>query len=120
MVQAGLVLHPMVFPPWRKWFSPLIRWLAIKKLRTLLEQLKPALIHVNDIWWVPQTLAAVGGRPGLRIPVVAHVRQEIEPEKVRRYRLHELDGVIAISRHVERALIAGGVDQGTVRTFIAE
>lgn len=117
MVQAGVLLHPMVFPPWRKWFSPLIRWLAIKKLRTLLEQLKPALIHVNDIWWVPQTLAAVGGRPGLRIPVVAHVRQEIEPEKVRRYRLHELDGVIAISRHVERALIAGGVDQGTVRTI---
>lgn len=117
MVQAGVVLHPMVLPPWRKWFSPFVRWVAVNKLRILLEQLKPALIHVNDIWWVPQTLEAVCGRPGLRIPVVAHVRQEIEPEKVGRYRLQELDAVIAISRHVERALIAGGVDQRTVRTI---
>lgn len=117
MVQAGVVLHPMVLPPWRKWFSPFVRWVAVNKLRILLEQLKPALIHVNDIWWVPQTLEAVYGRPGLRIPVVAHVRQEIEPEKVGRYRLQELDAVIAISRHVERALIAGGVDQRTVRTI---
>ncbi|HEU4502783.1 MAG TPA: glycosyltransferase family 4 protein [Nitrospira sp.] len=117
MGQAGVVLHPMVLPPWRKWFSPFVRWLAVNKLRILLEQLKPALIHVNDIWWVPQTLEAVRGRPDLRIPVVAHVRQEIEPEKVGRYRLQELDAVIAISRHVERALIAGGVDQRTVRTI---
>ena len=117
MVQAGVLLHPMVLPPWRKWFSPFVRWVAVNKLRILLEQLKPALIHVNDIWWVPQTLEAVYGRPGLRIPVVAHVRQEIEPEKVGRYRLQELDAVIAISRHVERALIAGGVDQRTVRTI---
>jgi glycosyltransferase involved in cell wall biosynthesis len=117
MVQAGVVLHPMSLPPWRKWFSPFVRWVAVKKLRTLLAHIKPALIHVNDICWVPQTLEAVRGRAGLRTPVVAHVRQEIEPEKVRRYRLHELDAVIAISRHVERALIAGGVDQRTVRTI---
>ncbi len=117
LVQAGAMHHPMVLPSWRKWFSPFVRWLAVKRLRTLLEQLKPALIHVNDIWWVPQTLEAVAGHPRLRTPVVAHVRQEIEPEKVRRYRLHTLDAVIAISRHVERALIAGGVDQRSVRTI---
>ncbi|HET9844131.1 MAG TPA: glycosyltransferase family 4 protein [Nitrospira sp.] len=115
MAQAGVLHHPMMLPPWRKWFSPFIRWLAVKKLQTLLDQLKPALIHVNDIWWVPQTLEAVRGRPGLRIPVVGHVRQEIEPEKVKRYRLHELDAVIAISRQVQRALIAGGVDQRSVQ-----
>jgi len=47
---------------------------------------------------------------------VAHVRQEIEPEKVKRYGLESADGVIAISRQVEQALIAGGVAQESVRT----
>ena len=44
------------------------------------------MLHVNDIWWVPQTLRAVAG---FRIPIVAHVRQEIDPPKVRRYELNE-------------------------------
>jgi glycosyltransferase involved in cell wall biosynthesis len=76
----------------------------------------PALIHVNDIWWVPHTIGAVNAIPGSRRPVVAHVRQEIEPEKVKRYGLESADGVIAISKQVEEALIAGGVAQESVRT----
>ncbi len=48
---------------------------------------------------------------------MAHVRQEIEPEKVKRYGLESADGVIAISKQVEEALIAGGVAQESVRTI---
>jgi glycosyltransferase involved in cell wall biosynthesis len=77
----------------------------------------PALIHVNDIWWVPHAIGAVRATAGLRRPVVAHVRQEIEDQKVRRYRLDSADRVIAISRQVEQALIAGGVAQGAVQTI---
>ena len=109
--------HPLALGPWRKWYSPLLRWRDVKNLRALLGNVAPALIHVNDIWWVPHTISAMSGSPGLRRPVVAHVRQEIEPEKVRRYRLETVDEVIAISRQVEQALIAGGVARESVRTI---
>jgi glycosyltransferase involved in cell wall biosynthesis len=63
-------------------------------------------VHVNDIWWLPQTLRAV---KSLGIPILCHVRQEIQPHKVRRYELPSADAVFAVSRDVEVSLKAGGV-----------
>ena len=117
LAKEGTPLHPLAVGPWRKWYSPLIRWRDVRNVRALVSQLAPALIHVNDIWWVPHTIGAVSATTGSRRPVVAHVRQEIEPEKVKRYRLESVDGVIAISRQIEQALIAGGVAQESVRTI---
>jgi glycosyltransferase involved in cell wall biosynthesis len=115
--QAGISLHPLVLSPWRKWFSLFVRWRGVMRLRELLKQLEPALVHVNDIWWVPHTIRAVNHLSGRRIPIVTHVRQEIEPEKVSRYWLTRVDAVIAISKQVEQALIAGGVASRLVRTI---
>ncbi len=81
-----------------------------------MNRLDPALIHVNDIWWVPHTVRAVASRTSHPVPIVAHVRQEIEPVKVRRYELDRVEAVIAISRQVEQSLIAGGVSAQKVRT----
>jgi glycosyltransferase involved in cell wall biosynthesis len=117
LAKANVSRHPLALGSWRKWYSPLLRWRDVKNLRALLGDVAPALIHVNDIWWVPHTLSAMSGSPGLRRPVVAHVRQEIEPEKVRRYRLQSVKAVIAISRQVEQALIVGGVARESVRTI---
>src|SRR6185436_4886231 len=50
------------------------------------------------------------------MPVVAHVRQEIEPAKAPRYQLDRVEAVIAISRQIEQSLIAGGVSVNNVRT----
>lgn len=107
--QAGLSLHSIELPPWRKWFSPFIRRFAVARLRALLKQLKPELVHVNDIWWSPHTIEALGPVGTRGVPIVTHVRQEIEPEKVRRYGLDQVEAVIAISRQVEEALMGGGV-----------
>jgi glycosyltransferase involved in cell wall biosynthesis len=74
------------------------------------------MIHVNDIWWVPHSVRAVRGA-SLSLPIVAHVRQEIEPAKVRRYELDRVEAVIAISRQIEQSLIAGGVSASKVRTL---
>ena len=115
--KAGVSLHSLELSPWRKWFSPFVRWVGVHKLRTFLKQLQPVLIHVNDIWWVPHTVRAVSHTSLSRIPIVAHVRQEIEPEKVRRYRLDQVDAVVSISKQVEQALIAGGVSPRVVRTI---
>jgi glycosyltransferase involved in cell wall biosynthesis len=117
LAKENIPLHPLPLGPWRKWYSPLIRWRDVGKLRSLVAGVAPALLHVNDIWWVPHAIGAVSATKGLRRPVVAHVRQEIEADKVRRYHLEAADKVIAISRQVEQALIAGGVAQGSVQTI---
>lgn len=116
-LQALAVLtHALNFPPWRKLLSFFHRRSAVRRLGALVGQLDPAMIHVNDIWWVPHTVRAVryNSKP---VPIVAHVRQEIEPAKVRRYELDRVDAVIAISRQVEESLIAGGVTASRVRTL---
>ena len=82
-----------------------------------MNHIDPALIHVNDIWWVPHTVKAIGGRRSHAVPIVAHVRQEIEPTKVRRYELDRVEAVIAISRQIEQSLIDGGVSSSKVRTL---
>ncbi|BFU93763.1 MAG: putative Glycosyl transferase group 1 [Nitrospira sp.] len=113
--QADLAVHPLALVPWRKWFSSLIRWRSVSRLRDVVDRLRPALVHVNDIWWVPHTLGALRGAV-VSPPVVAHVRQEIEPDKVRRYELDRIDRVIAISDQVAASLRAGGVEARRLRT----
>ena len=109
--------HALSLPPWRKVRSFFQRRSAVRQLSALVAQLEPAMIHVNDIWWVPHSLRAVAGCRAIPLPIVAHVRQEIEPAKVRRYELDRVESVIAISQQIEQALIAGGVSAGKVRTI---
>ena len=108
--------HALSLPPWRKTFALFQRGSAVRRLGALVGQLDPAMIHVNDIWWVPHTVKAVARHKSNSVPIVAHVRQEIEPAKVRRYGLDRVKAVIAISRQVEQSLIAGGVSESHVRT----
>ena len=103
-----------VFPPWRKSSGLLKRREAVRTLRACVVDNHPSIVHVNDIWWVPQVLRAV---KGTAFPVVAHVRQEIEPVKVHRYELHKADVVLAVSRQVQQALEQGGVSPGKVGTL---
>jgi glycosyltransferase involved in cell wall biosynthesis len=108
--------HALSLPPWRKVHSFFQRRSAVRRLEALVNQLDPAMIHVNDIWWVPHTVRAIANRRSNPVPIVAHVRQEIEPAKVRRYELDRVEAVIAISRQIEQSLIAGGVSVKSVRT----
>jgi len=109
--------HALSFPPWRKPLAVFQRQSAIRHLGALVRQLDPAMIHVNDIWWVPHTVSAMASHTSHPVPIMAHVRQEIEPAKVQRYQLDRVEAVIAISRQVEQSLIAGGVSAKNVRTL---
>ena len=109
--------HALSLPPWRKPLAVFQRQSAIRHLGALVNQLAPAMIHVNDIWWVPHSVSAIASSTGNSLPIVTHVRQEIEPVKVRRYELDRVEAVIAISRQVEQSLIAGGVSAKNVRTL---
>ena len=109
--------HALSLPPWRKPLAVFQRRSAVGRLKALVNRLDPAMIHVNDIWWVPHTVRAVASYTSNPMPIVAHVRQEIEPAKVRRYELDRVEAVIAISRQIEQSLIAGGVSAKNVRTL---
>jgi len=93
-------------PSWRKLIAFPRRASAVRALRVIITEVRPALLHVNDFWWVPQTLRAVAG---VRIPIVAHVRQEIEPSKVRQYELDKVDLVLPVSRQIQQSLEKGRV-----------
>jgi glycosyltransferase involved in cell wall biosynthesis len=110
--QRGIKTSEAEFLPWRKWYAYPRRPAVVRHLRTAIAAHTCSLIHVNDIWWVPQTRRAARG---LGTPIVAHVRQEIEPSKVSRYELERVDLVIAISEQVRRSLQMGGVRPDRVR-----
>jgi len=102
----GVEVHHVPFPAWRKLLDWPRRGEAVRRLRSVIEQVRPSLLHVNDIWWLPQTLRAA---EGLGIPILSHVRQEIHPRKVRLYELPAADAVFAVSRAVEASVRTGGV-----------
>jgi glycosyltransferase involved in cell wall biosynthesis len=106
--------HTVVFPPWHKLLGYTQRAFAVRQLRKVIRAAQPVLLHVNDIWWVPQTLRAA---VDMGVPVVAHVRQEIEPRKVRHYDLVRANLVLAVSRRIQDALISGGVSAERAKTM---
>ena len=112
LVRRGVETRIAPMPPWRKLFAYHKRPAAVRALRDVIAAVRPALIHVNDIWWVPQTLRAAEG-----LKIVAHVRQEIEPPKVHRYELEKVDLVLPVSRQIQRSLEAGGVRPERLRTL---
>lgn len=101
-------------PPWRKLFAYPGRANSLRALREVIVAERPVLLHVNDIWWVPQTLVAA---TGTGVPILAHARQEVEPRKVRRYELDRSDLVLAVSGQIHRSLEQGGVPKGRLRTL---
>jgi glycosyltransferase involved in cell wall biosynthesis len=106
--------YPINLPPWRKASSLVSRDMAVRRLRALLVDVRPVLVHVNDLWWVPHTVRAVAGLPH-RIPIIAHVRQETQPRKVSQYALDRVDYVVAVSHQVEQGVLSGGVETHRVR-----
>lgn len=112
--RRGIPIRSSPFPPWRKWQAYVWRSWACRRLRDVIHSERPALIHVNDIWWVPQTLQAA---EGVNIPVVGHVRQEIQPYKVKQYGLERLDMALAVSHQIRRSLLDGGVAPDRAQTL---
>ena len=103
----------VVLPAWHKFRGYMQRASSASQLQKIIRHARPVALHVNDIWWVPQTLRAVGN---LQVPIVAHVRQEIEPRKARHYELANADLLLAVSSHIRDALIQGGIPATKVMT----
>ena len=110
----GVKLYRGEFPAWRKLSSVFLRGASVRSLRRILHDCAPDIIHVNDAWWVPQTLRAAQGN---KAPVIAHVRQEIEPAKVLKYELDRVSLVITMSKQIEASVRVAGISADRVTTL---
>lgn len=100
-------------PAWRKVRSLFDRGPALFKLWRLIRSRKVALIHANDFWYISlaQRAAAWAG-----IPAVAHVRQEIEPRRVRQYRMGTVDRLLTVSERIRETALQAGLSSERVQT----
>lgn len=80
---------------------------AYRRLRAFLAEAKADLIHLNDVEDAPLFLAARHGPA--RVPVVAHLRSEHPPRRLRKYHLHKADLLLCVSEAVARRAREAGV-----------
>lgn len=110
----GVPTYPMVFPAWRKITHVLWRVPAWLKLARLVQEIRPALVHVNDLYWAPQALLPTRRR---NIPVVVTVRQNLKPARVRQYCLDRAAFVVTVANAARAVLIEARVPAERVRTI---
>lgn len=109
--QLKVPVYPMKLPSWRKFKDlfgiPFAVWSLIKLIR----KLRADLVHVNDYWWGPIADLACNLT---RLPCVVHIRQEIEPKRVKQYRLRGPEKLIAVSRRIQHVAIEAGVNPSKI------
>lgn len=81
-------------PMWRKRKNVFRIPFAVARLRKVVASEHVAVVHANSIWDIPYALWAA--RP-FRIPVVAHIRTEIDRRKAQKYGTGKVDAAIATS-----------------------
>lgn len=113
----GIRTFGAAFPPWRKLAGIWKRFPSVWALRTLIGELQPDLVHVNEFWWVPQTLRAIPRNRKGMLPLVAHFRQDLPGEKVSQYELAEVADVCAVSEQVAGTLRRAGLDANRVHVL---
>ncbi|MDT7041804.1 glycosyltransferase family 4 protein [Candidatus Nitronereus thalassa] len=99
-------------PPWRKWRHVLQRHWALRELINILRQWNIDLVHVNDYWWAPLGYLA---SQKCHLPVVVHIRQQIEKSRVPQYWLTKPDRLFPVSQDIKRVLHNMEVEPGRAR-----
>ena len=107
---------PLSLPSWRKWAHIFRRPFAAIKLSRIIQQWQIDVIHVNDYWWGP--IGVMASRL-TSCPCVVHVRQEIEPVKVRKYWLKKADMVVPVSQGIGNVLMEAGVSRKNIRVLLS-
>ena len=98
-------------PPWRK-LKGLIRVpFAVLELVKIFRQWQINFVHVNDYWWFPQAYLAARI---CNIPIVVHIRQQIEPVRIKQYWLQRPDYLFPVSMDIERVLLDMGVNSDRI------
>jgi len=99
LADAGITYHCLPLPPWRKGRSWLRMPAVLVRLRRIVRDRNPALLHANEPYPVPHALIGAQGRP-----VVAHVRLEANPSLARKYWLSKAARVACVSQAVRDSM----------------
>jgi glycosyltransferase involved in cell wall biosynthesis len=105
--QLKVPVYPMSLPSWHKLKSTFFIPWAVWSLFKLIRDLKIDLVHVNEYWWGP--ISYIASRMA-HVPCVVHIRQEIEPRRIKQYWFKKPDRMIAVSNHIRNVAIKSGVD----------
>ncbi len=131
LLRLGIAVRLVPQYPWRKAVGNLMaRTVQLPRLRRIVGDFRPDVIHANEYHIVPQAVecAKTGGA---RIPVVVHVRNLPGPSHLRKYRLDECAGIVAVSAalrgYFDRSegrdkvtVVHNGIDLGRFRSKNAE
>ncbi len=99
-------------PAWRKLTDISRNPIAVGHLVRLIHKHRIDLIHVNDFWWNP--VAWLASRLTRR-PCVVHIRQHIQPIKVKQYWLNKSDMLIAVSHGIKDIVLGAGVRRDRIK-----
>jgi len=109
--QLKVPVYPKSLPSWRKlkdiFALPFAAWALFKLIRDL----KINLVHANDYWWGP--ISYIASRLA-HVPCVVHIRQEVEPRRIKQYWFKKPTRMIAVSDRIRNVVIESGVDPAHV------
>jgi len=120
-LQDNVPIVQVRMPMWRKGKNLPRIPVAIRGLRAALRRNRIDLVHANSIWDVPY---AVWAARGPKLPVIAHIRTEVDARVLAKYMIRKADAVVATSSKIARAvseavgagvkvyLLPNGVDLG--------
>ena len=112
---SGISTVILPLPAWRKAKSLLTRRIAAHRLARLAKQEGVALAHTSDSWFNPYLWLM---KKQLQLPVVSHVRNVIDARRVRKYRFHRMDRMIAISEQTKAPLVEGGIASEKINVIL--
>ncbi len=109
----GIPVHGMYFPAWRKLNHMFAIPGAVLRIMAVLRSCKPCLVHVNDYWWGPLCYLACRA-VRMHVPILLHVRQEIQEKRIRQYWFKKFDRILVVSENIKTVLEGGGLHSETI------
>ncbi len=93
-------------PAWRKLRDVLRIPKSVLALVRLIRKWQVDVVHVNDYWWAP--VGWLASRI-CKVPCIVHIRQQIEPRRIKQYWLSKPDQLLAVSENIRSVAIDAGV-----------
>jgi glycosyltransferase involved in cell wall biosynthesis len=112
----GVRAAALKVPPWKHGLSLPLLPLFLARLRRTLPPTRLDLMHVNNYRSAP--FGHLVSR-WVGVPCVCHVRELITPDRIRQYRLHVPEALIAVSDAVAHALAEGGLPRDRIMVVLS-
>ncbi len=110
LLKRGVHTHIVRLYQWRKGKFFFHRFLSVNKLKGIIRDVFPDVIHCNEFYAMPY---AVHASKNTGIPLVSHIRLNITERQLRKYFLNMADRIIVVSRYLADKLNDTGLEHRT-------